>query len=110
MQILSVPLWRTARRYDRLSQTLGIQQLNRARLIEWPVIKKPLAFAMAVTTTLSAGDLTAIALFGSERVATLPLLLYSRMGSYRMYDAAATALLLLLVCLVMFRFIESRAD
>ena len=70
---------------------------------------------MAVTTTLSAGELTAIALFGSvrfgsERVATLPLLLYSRMGSYRMYDAAATALLLLLVCLVMFRFIESRAD
>ena len=48
--------------------------------------------------------------FGSERVATLPLLLYSRMGSYRMYDAAATALLLLLVCLALFRFIESRAD
>jgi len=106
IRILSVPLWRTARRYDALADSLGINTINRAKIVEWPLLKKPLAFAMAVTTTLSAGDLTAIALFGSERVTTLPLLLYSRMGSYRMYEAAGTALILLLVCLLLFWSIE----
>ena len=73
IRILSVPLWRTARRYDNLADSLGINTLDRAKIVEWPLLKKPMAFAMAVTTTLSAGDLTAIALFGSERVVTLPL-------------------------------------
>ena len=106
IRILSVPLWRTARRYDNLADSLGINTLDRAKIVEWPLLKKPMAFAMAVTTTLSAGDLTAIALFGSERVVTLPLLLYSRMGSYRMHEAAATALVLLIVCLLLFWSIE----
>ena len=106
IRILSVPLWRTARRYDALADSLAINTVNRAKIVEWPLLKKPMAFAMAVTTTLSAGDLTAIALFGSERVVTLPLLLYSRMGSYRMYEAAGTALVLLIVCLLLFWSIE----
>lgn len=106
LRIIGLPLWRSARRYDRLGDSLGITGLARLRIIEWPVIKKPLMFALAVSTTLSAGDLTAIALFGSERVTTLPLLLYQRMGSYRMYEAAATALLLMLLCLILFRAIE----
>jgi thiamine transport system permease protein len=48
------------------------------------------AFALA----LSLGDLGAIALFGSDRIVTLPWLLYQKLGSYRTDDAAGLALLL----------------
>jgi thiamine transport system permease protein len=106
LRILSVPMMQCASQNDRLCVSLGVTGWNRLRFIEWPVLRKPLGLAAAVTTTLSAGDLTVIALFGSERVATLPLLLYQRMGSYRLFEAATTALLLLLVCLALFWLIE----
>jgi len=61
---------------------------------------------MAISATLSAGDLSAIALFGSERVSTLPLLLFQRMGSFRLYEAAVTALLLLVLCLILFLLLQ----
>ena len=43
---------------------------------------------------LSLGDLTAIALFGSQDLVTLPALIYRQMGSYRFDAAIGTALLL----------------
>ena len=52
-----------------------------------------------MATALSLGDLGVIALFGGRESATLPLLLYQRMGAYRMEEAAAIALLLALLCL-----------
>ncbi len=106
LRILSVPMMQCARQNDRLCISLGVGGWNRLRLVEWPILRKPLGLAAAVATTLSAGDLTVIALFGSERVATLPLLLYQRMGSYRLFEAATTALLLLCVCLTLFWLIE----
>ncbi len=106
LRILSVPMSQCAQQNDRLCVSLGMNAWNRLRLVEWPVLRKPLGLAAAITTTLSAGDLTVIALFGSERVATLPLLLYQRMGSYRLFEAATTALLLLLLCLLLFWLIE----
>jgi len=67
-------------------------------------LQKPAALAFGLAASLSAGDLGAIALFGSDRFTTLPLLLYQRIGSYRMQEAAVTAVLLLATCLVLFVF------
>ncbi|MBX2825604.1 MAG: thiamine/thiamine pyrophosphate ABC transporter permease [Gammaproteobacteria bacterium] len=106
LRILSAPMENNARRFDRLSVSLGILGWSRWRLVEWPNLRRPLGLAMAVASTLSAGDLTVIALFGSERVATLPLLLFQRMGSYRLQEAAVTAFLLLLFCLLLFWTLE----
>ena len=69
-------------RNDRLCAQLGLAGWNRLKLIDWPVLRRPLlltgfAFAMA----LSLGDLGVIALFGSDSVQTLPYLLLARMGS-----------------------------
>lgn len=106
LRILSVPFVQNARQHDRLCVSLGVLGWKRLRLIEWPTLRRPLGLSMALATTFSAGDLTVIALFGSERVTTLPLLLYQRMGSYRMQEAAVTALLLLVVCLLLFWVFE----
>lgn len=106
VRVLEGPFIQSVRRHDRLCASLGIRGRQRWRLIEWPVLRKPLGLAMAYTSTLAAGDLTAIALFGSQDMRTLPLLLYQRMGSYRLDEAAVTALLLLILCLTLFWLME----
>lgn len=90
-----------ATRHDRLAASLGICGWNRLRLIDWPVLKRPLATALAFAAALSLGDLGVIALFGSENVKTLPYLLLERMGAYRTRDAAGIALFLGLLCLAL---------
>ncbi|PLP60088.1 thiamine/thiamine pyrophosphate ABC transporter, permease protein [Mesorhizobium loti] len=85
-------------RHERLCAQLGITGWARLRLIDWPVLRRPLATAFAFAMALSLGDLGVIALFGSDTLQTLPYLLLARMGSYRTADAAGLALLLGLVC------------
>lgn len=106
LRILEAPMMNTASAQDRLLRSLGIRGWNRWRHIDWPQLRKPLALSLALSATLAAGDLSAIALFGSERVRTLPLLLYQRMGSYRLEEAAVTAGILLMTCLFLFAVIH----
>lgn len=106
LRILESPVLNAAANHDRLLQSLGIRGWNRWRFVDWPQLRRPLALSLALSSTLAAGDLSAIALFGSERVRTLPLLLYQRMGSYRLEEAAVTAGLLLLSCLGLFALIQ----
>ena len=106
LRVLEAPMMRVAHEHDRLLQSLGMQGWNRWRLVDWPLLRRPVGLALALAATLSAGDLSAIALFGSERVRTLPLLLYQRMSSYRLEEAAVTAGLLLLMCLTLFALLQ----
>lgn len=93
-------------RHERLCAQLGIAGWARLRLIEWPVLRRPLATAFAFAMALSLGDLGVIALFGSDSLQTLPYLLLARMGSYRTADAAGLALLLGLVCFALILFAD----
>ncbi|WP_043157326.1 thiamine/thiamine pyrophosphate ABC transporter permease [Aeromonas diversa] len=106
IRTLSGPMQLVARQYDRLGDSLGVLGWSRLRLIEWPLLRRPMALALALAMTLSLGDLGAIALFGSSEMATLPWLLYQQLGSYQLGPAAATALLLLLLCLALFVLTE----
>ena len=93
------PAWDSASaRNNRLCTALGISGLNRLRLIDWPVIRRPLILSFIFAMALSMGDLGTIALFGSDAVQTLPYLLLQRMGSYRTSDAAGLALILAAIC------------
>jgi thiamine transport system permease protein len=82
-----------------LCASLGLAGWHRLRLIDWPVLKRPLALSLAFAAALSIGDLGVIALFGSEDFVTLPYLLYQRFGTYRIDDAAGLALILVVYCL-----------
>lgn len=88
-----------AQRHDRLCAQLGIEGINKYRLVLLPLMMKPLSIAFAFALALSLGDLGVIALFGSENVQTLPYLILQRMGSYRTDDAAGLAFIL--CCLTM---------
>lgn len=88
-------------RHERLCEQLGISGWNRVKLVDWPVLRRPIATGFAFAMALSLGDLGVIALFGSDTVQTLPYLLLARLGSYRTDDAAGLALLLGLLCLAL---------
>jgi thiamine transport system permease protein len=96
------PLTLASERYSRLTESLGISGFWRIRLIDWPMLRRPLAAAFAVATALSLGDLGVAAFFGSGNLLTLPLLIYQRMGSYRLAESASVALLLSALVLALF--------
>ncbi len=106
LRLVSPALRRTAEHHDRLCASIGLSGIRRIAWLEGPVLLRPLATALALASALATGDLTAIALFGTEREATLALLLYRALGSYRMDEAAVMALLLVVVCLAVFVVIE----
>tara|TARA_R110002050_G_scaffold28530_5_gene73443 strand:- start:11687 stop:13300 length:1614 start_codon:yes stop_codon:yes gene_type:complete len=81
-------------RNGRLALSLGITGINRLWQIDIPAMLTPMATGFVFAMALSLGDLGAIALFGSNRIVTLPWLLYQKLGSYRTADAAGLALLL----------------
>lgn len=82
--------------HDRLCASLGIRGLRRLILIDLPVLRRPLGLAAAMAFVLSLGDLTAITLFGSQNLMTLPALIYAQLGSYRIDAAAGSAFILAL--------------
>lgn len=106
LRILMPPAMEVHERHLRLADGLGITGLTRLRLVDWPLLRRPVGLALALTTALSLGDFGVIALFGTRHNQTLPYLLYQQMGSYRMADAATTALILVGLCLALFIVIE----
>lgn len=106
VRFLGGPMVEEAGRHDRLCQSLAIAGWQRLRLVEWPALRRPVGLSLAIAATLSLGDLGVIALFGSQNLATLPLLLYQAMGGFRMGEAAVIAALLSLLCLALFLVIE----
>ena len=92
--------------YGRLSTSLGLTGWTWARLVGLPRLRRPLGYAMGLTAALSAGDLGVIALFSRPGEATLPLALYQLMGSYRMDEAMAAALVLVTLALGLFWVFE----
>jgi len=91
---------------DRLCASLGLDGLSRFRIVDLPVLKIPLGLAAALAFIVSLGDLTAITLFGSQDLITLPALIYAQMGSYRINAAAGSALVLALLSLALISFFE----
>ncbi len=106
MKVLDNPMRDLAERYNPLCQELGIQGLNRLRLIELKALKRAIGQALAFACVISLGDFGVVALFGSADFRTLPYYLYQQIGSYRTQDGAVTAMLLFLLCFSLFSLIE----
>jgi thiamine transport system permease protein len=98
-----LPELREAERgHGRLADSLGMRGWARLRLFLLPSLRRPIGFALGLAAALSMGDLGVIALFSDPDAATLPLALYGLMSAYRMQDAAAAGLLLLVLSLGVF--------
>lgn len=92
--------------YGRLSASLGLRPVARLRLVVLPRLARPLGFGAGITAALSMGDLGVITLFAGQTNATLPLYIHSLMGSYRMEQAAAASLVLLVLSFALFALFD----
>lgn len=106
LRILNQPIQDSFSAYDKLATSLGMTAWQRLRLVEWPQLRKPIAMGLGLSCVLSLGDLSVIALFGSQDMQTLPLVLYRQLGSYQLDAAAVTAIFLLVLCGFVFYIIE----
>ncbi|MEE9445978.1 MAG: thiamine/thiamine pyrophosphate ABC transporter permease [Cocleimonas sp.] len=93
-------------RYQRLCSNLDLHGWQRFKIIDLPLLRKPIGLSVALVTAMAMGDLGVIALFGTPETATLPLLLYHRLSAYQIPHATVTAVFLLLCCLLTFWLLE----
>lgn len=97
-----IPAARTLRAdYGRLGDSLNMTGLTRLRYLTLPRLARPLGFAGGLAAALAMGDLGVITLFSTE-TPTLPLKIYELMSSYRMADASACAVLLMIISFLLF--------
>lgn len=101
-RVLEGRLAALAATHDKLCASLGLLGWRRFRAITLPAIGPELGFAAGLSSALSLGDMTIIALFGNQQFQTLPWLLYQTMARYRSGEAAALALWLLVLTLLIF--------
>jgi thiamine transport system permease protein len=88
--------------HGRLADALGLSGWARLRWLILPRLRPVLGFALGLSAALSMGDLGAIALFAAQDRATLPLVVQQLMGAYRMEQAAAAALVLVVLAFGLF--------
>ncbi|WP_036229103.1 ABC transporter permease subunit [Marinobacterium jannaschii] len=91
--------------YQQLSQSLKLSRLQQLR-IEWPFIRAAFTATFALILLLALGDVAIISIFGGDDWQTLPLLIYSYAGSYRITEASIASLLLLLICAALVGLLE----
>ena len=106
LRILIYPVHHHKQRFHRLTLGLGFNTFQQWRWVYWPGLRQPVGYALAVATTLAIGDMGVVALFGTESLSTLPLLIYRLLGSYRLDQAAVVAVVLCAVCFLLFVVIE----
>ncbi len=99
---LAPPMDAIIRTKGRLIRSLDIGGLRQFGSIEWPLIRREAGIVIALAFCFSLGDLGVISLFGTQDFATLPLLMYRALGTYRTNDAAVIAAILLLLTLAAF--------
>src|SRR6202000_1796008 len=69
---------------DRLCAGLGLAGWNRFRVVDWPMLRRAIGLACGLASAAAMGDLTAIALFGSQQLYNFTLLLYCQIGALRL--------------------------
>jgi len=99
---LSPSFFRVSKEHHDISESINIYGTRRFFFIDWPRLREPLITAFCVSSILSASDLVIISFFGTNDLSTLTQTIYRLMGSYRMDEAYAVSLLLLIYCFIYF--------
>ena len=88
--------------YGRLAAALGLTGRARLRWLDLPRLARPLGLSIGLASALAMGDLGVIALFAGDRSTTLPLMVQRLAGAYRMDQAAAASVLLILLSFALY--------
>ncbi|MCH9845216.1 MAG: hypothetical protein K0U39_06870 [Alphaproteobacteria bacterium] len=105
LRILAPPAFQIYDHQSRMINLLALPNLMILRDIFLPQLKFPIILAGIFGFCLSFGDISALALFGNENFVTLPFLIFSLLGSYRIDQAFTLFALMLLIYIALFRII-----
>lgn len=92
--------------YARLLADLNLTHFTHWRYVYLPYLKPLLRRVLAISFVLALGDMSVFAIFGSDDWRTLPWLIYSLAGGYRLAEAAWVSILLLFLALAALRLLE----
>jgi len=101
LRALLPAVYQYEKRYRRLYQSLGVRGWTRV-LRDWPLLRRSVAQALGYAMLLSLGDMGVIAFFCSQGLVSLPLYLYQLIGTDRLQEGASVAVLLVLLCALLF--------
>ena len=105
LQQLRPRLFQFDDQYQRLVSGLKLSPWQRWQ-VEWPWLRQTLQSAFVLVLLLAMGDVAIFSIFGNQDWMTLPWLIYSYAGSYRMAEASAVSVLLLLICALLVGWFE----
>jgi len=88
--------------FHRLSIAYGMTPFAWFYWVYLPRLKGALTYSMGLVAALSMGDLGVIVLFGGANFETLPLVIYQLMSAYRIDQAMASAVILVLISIGIF--------
>ncbi len=91
--------------YQHLCTTLKLSYWQRLQ-VEWPWMRRSLISAFALVLLLAMGDVAIFSIFGSNEWMTLPWLIYSYAGTYRIPEASLAAVILLMLCALILMLFE----
>lgn len=100
--LLAAPHHTITTTYGPTALSLGLSPLQRFTLVEWPLLKKPIATALGMSCALSVGNFASLAFFESSGTPGLTKLLYEQMGRH-FDESMVTALLLLICCYLLYQ-------
>ena len=88
------------------SATLGAGFFRTLVRIELPLLKGSLVSAAAFAFCISAGEINAVLILSDGSTATMPIVIYRLISSYRFFTACALGTVLMIVCGVAFYLID----
>jgi len=91
--------------YAKLLGNLKLTPVERVRII-YPFVRRSLLAAFSLGLLLALGDVSIFAIFGSYESPSLPWLIYTFAGTYRMSEAAITSVILLGLCYLLLILLE----
>lgn len=106
LRILVPDIARLRRQSEALSQSIGLSRRLWLKRVALPEIRRALGLALGLTAAFSMGDLGIIALFGSSATETLPLLMFSLIGAYRLEAALGVGLVMTCLTLALFALFD----
>ncbi|RVU84074.1 ABC transporter permease subunit [Leucothrix sargassi] len=95
--------------YSRLADSLKLTDWARFK-VEWPWMKKTVLFSFSLVLLFAMGDVAIFSIFGHDDWLTLPWLIYSYAGSYRLAEAALASGILLVICASFVVYFEGSVD
>ncbi|MCQ2413057.1 MAG: iron ABC transporter permease [Sphaerochaetaceae bacterium] len=101
---------RIPQRLGQAAKTMGKEDRDIYRKIEYPLLKAYRRRAFAFAFALSLGEVNATLALSEGKVTTLPILIYKMIDQYNYQGASALAVILLTIAIVVFAIGETKGD